>query len=470
MNTKTNELRMIKIETLIKDQNHPRKESGDLGSLIESLTIDGHITPITVVNAAGDKYHVVDGWRRVEALKTMDMETVSCVVYKELNEADIAHLSYILNTKQSSLTPIEKAVHIKRMIEKHDLTYTELEALGYGSKAQVCKFLGLLKLPSDSQDAIADGTLTVAHGTALLKSQNPEELTKMAIKRNWSAAKITKFIKDLDKKQNQEIKPAPASGVTEGADTSKIKDGSVDLICSVLNSGASSRKNRSYLEFQISEANRLLTDGGILALILHDMEDVAPVIQCLGKNTVSFEPVTEFSVQFISSDFEDKAKESVQKNGHANYTAQTESHPILILKKAGSRKISPELAEGSKLSVKEAVEFLRSGWVFEDQKTVLEEIFSRLIKMYSFKEDRVLDLFSMNKVVTEVAEKLGRMGLGDEKSEPAETVKEYTARQREELEASQPVKTTNESEDDDDIDYLALAFGLVCGSNLIEHA
>lgn len=368
----------------------------------------------------------------------MDMEKVSCVVYEGLKEAEIAHLSFALNTERANLTPIEKALHIKGMIEKHGLTYTELEALGYGSQAQVSKFLGLLKLPSNTQTAIADGTFTVAHGTALLKAQKPEELTKIAIKRNWSAAKITRFIKDLDKKQNQEIKPVPASGVAEGAETSKISDGSVDFICSILDSGAFSRKNRSYLEFQTSEANRILTDGGILALILNKMEDVASAIQCMTKQPVSFKPITEFTVQFISSDFEDKAKESVQKNGHANYTAQTTSHPILIFKKAGSRKISSELAEESKLSETEAVEYLRSGWTFENEKTILEDIFSRLIKMYSFKKDTVLDLFSMDKFVLDVAKKLGRRGPGDEKREPAETVKEYADRQLEELEANQP--------------------------------
>jgi hypothetical protein len=135
----------------------------------------------------------------------------------------------------------------------------------------------------------------------------------------------------------------------------------------------------------------------------------------------------------------------------------------------GSRKNSPELAEESKLSQKESVEYLRSGWVFEDENTVLADIFSRLIKMYSFKEDTVLDLFSMNKVVQDVAEKLGRRGLGDEKSEPAETIREYIARQQDELEANQPVKSKNEPEEDD-WDYEALAFGLGSTARMMEHA
>ncbi|WP_020590031.1 ParB/RepB/Spo0J family partition protein [Desulfobacter curvatus] len=432
MEKKDQKLEIIKLENLIKDPNHPRQESGNLESLTESLKCNGLLNPITVVKVAEDKYHVVDGWRRIEALKTMDMEKVSCVVYEDLKEANAAHLSYVLNTKRSNLTPIEKALHIKGMIEKHGLTYTELEALGYGSQAQVSKFLGLLKLPSNTQKAIADGTFTVAHGTALLKAQNPDELTKMAIKRNWSAAKITRFIKDMDKKQNQEIKPAPARGVTEGADTSKISDGSVDFICSVLDSGVFSHKNRSYLYFQTSEANRILTDGGILALILHKMEDVASVIQCLSKKTASFDPVTEFTIQFLSNDFENKAKESVQKNEHAGYTAQTASHPILIFKKVGSRKISPALAEESKLSEKEAVECLRSGWIFENEKATIEDLLSRLIRMYSFKEDIVLDLFSMNKVVLDVAEKLGRGKF--------ESMKEFVAKQLETTEENQTEK------------------------------
>ena len=458
----------IKIEQLIKDPNHPRQESGNLKSLIKSLKHDGLLTPITVVNVAEDKYHVVDGWRRIEALKTMDMEQVSCVVYEKLKEADIAHLSFVLNTGRANLTPIERALHIKRMIDKHGLTYTELEALGYGSQAQVSKFLGLLKLPSNTQEAIADGTLTVAHGTALLKAQNPDELTKMAIKRNWSASKITRFIEDLDKKQNQEIKPAPARGVAEGADTRKINDGSVDFICSFLDSPACSRKNRAYLEFQISEADRILSDGGMLALIFNDVEGCASVIPCLRKKTISFMPTTRFTLQLIPSKFENRAKEYVKNRKHTDYKPQTASCPILIFEKAGSRKISPELAEESKLSEKEAVEYLRSGWIFEDENNLEESPYARLIKMYSFKEDIVLDLFSINKIVQDVAEKLGRRVLGDEKSEHTGSVKEYPAKQLEELDENQQVKSQKEHENDDRY-YRTLALGLGYGANVMEY-
>ena len=424
MEKKAPKLQPVNLKDLKKSPGHARRETGDIKKLKENIEKNGVVNPPVLAITKNDTLDIIDGDGRIKACLELGIESLLCLVHEELTEMDMAHLSFVLNTERADITPIEKAFHMKRMIERYGLTYTEMEALGYGSQAHISRYLDLLTLPSNTQEAIADGRLTVAHGTALLKAQNPEALTEMAIKKNWSASKITSFIKNLDEKQNQEIKPAPARGVREGADTSKIKDSSVDFICSFLDSNACDRKNRAYLEHQIAEADRVLNNGGILALIFHDAEGCASVIPCLRKKTLSFTPMTRFTAQLIPSEFEDKAKEHVKNRKHTDYKPQTESCSILIFEKAGSREIAPELAEESKLSEKEAVEYLCSGWTFEHGKTILEDIFSRLIKMYSFKEDTVIDLFSMNKAVQDVAEKLERGGFGSVKEFSDRVLKE----------------------------------------------
>lgn len=104
-----------------------------------------------------------------------------------------------------------------------------------------------------------------------------------------------------------------------------------------------------------------------------------------------------------------------------------------------------------------------------------DELALRIIKMYSFVGETVLDPFLGSGTTIKVARELGREGIGYEReealyrgviesklegtlskedSEPKETLTEYSERQLEELEAIQPVKS-----DDDDRDYAALAFG-----------
>jgi ParB family chromosome partitioning protein len=91
-----NKIENVPFKSLVKDPNHPRQESGNLESLIASLRHDGLLTPITAVKVSDDKYHVADGWRRVEAAKAMGLKSISCYVYENMPEDEIAHKSYIL--------------------------------------------------------------------------------------------------------------------------------------------------------------------------------------------------------------------------------------------------------------------------------------------------------------------------------------------------------------------------------------
>lgn len=145
----------IRIEKLIKDPNHPRQESGSLESLISSIRHDGLMTPISAVKVSDKKYHVFEGWRRVEALKAMGQTEVSCFLYENLKDDETAHKSYILNTERSQLNEIEIALHIKKMRDDFGYSFRDLEIMGYGSPANISKQVKLLDLPTDVQEHIA---------------------------------------------------------------------------------------------------------------------------------------------------------------------------------------------------------------------------------------------------------------------------------------------------------------------------
>ncbi len=112
--TKTN-LVEININDLNKDPNHPRQERGNLEGLTRSIRHDGIMNPIVVQKIAEGSYLIIDGDRRVKVAKTLDYETVPCIVYEGLTPGESAHKSYILNTERNQLSAIERAQHIKRM-------------------------------------------------------------------------------------------------------------------------------------------------------------------------------------------------------------------------------------------------------------------------------------------------------------------------------------------------------------------
>ena len=94
---------------------------------------------------------------------------------------------------------------------------------------------------------------------------------------------------------------------------------------------------------------------------------------------------------------------------------------ILIFKKPGKpRKISPEIKEQSRLTKEEWKEYFIGHWVFggarqKDHEAVFpEELPRRLIRMFSFVDDTVLDPFMGSGTTAKVALDLNRNALGYE--------------------------------------------------------
>lgn len=366
------------------------------------------MNPPVLVKKEDGTLVTADGDRRITALLNLGIDCTLCLVYEGLTEVEVAHLSYFLNSLREDLNPIERALHLKAIINKWSLTYIQLQALGYGSKAQISKLIHLLDLPQKTQGKIAKKELNVAHGTALLKAQKPDKVAKLAVEKNWSAKKIVKFIEGLVKKQEGTIEILPEHKDLKGPNTTILEDGSVECIFSVLPSLALSNKNQAYLEFQVAEANRVLVKGGTLTICLETIEDRQFVSQLLNKNKFSFYPITEFIGQGVGPELKVKIKKHINSTTHAEYKAQTGCCSILIFQKLGSsRSVSSDVANESKLSPEEAVAYLQSAWTL-DLENALEEVISTIIKMNSFKGDNVLDLFTGNDTVNEVAKKLGR--------------------------------------------------------------
>ena len=94
---------------------------------------------------------------------------------------------------------------------------------------------------------------------------------------------------------------------------------------------------------------------------------------------------------------------------------------ILIFKKHGATpKVSPEVKERSKLTIEEWNTYFSGHWNFpgerQDKHLAMfpEELPRRLIKMFSFAGDMVLDPFLGSGTTAFVAQKLGRKWVGVE--------------------------------------------------------
>ena len=143
------ELTILDIGSITIPNFHPRVDYGSLEDLQGSMRRDGLQDPVLVFEIEPGRYGVIDGARRLKAALEMGWKEIACLVKTGLTEPDAAHLAFIKNHERKTLTPIEEALHIRRMREEYGFTMQELVVKGYaGSPAgisQTLKLLGLAK-------------------------------------------------------------------------------------------------------------------------------------------------------------------------------------------------------------------------------------------------------------------------------------------------------------------------------------
>lgn len=141
--------------------------------LVQSVRQNGIIQPI-IVRRSGTSFELIAGERRWRAAKAAGLSTVPAQV-RNVDSAKAFELSVIENIQRQDLNAIEKATAYKRLIETFELTQ-ELAAQRLGiNRSTMANVMRLLELPSEIQDAVSRGTISMGHARALLSLRTAEE-------------------------------------------------------------------------------------------------------------------------------------------------------------------------------------------------------------------------------------------------------------------------------------------------------
>jgi len=111
------ELPLDLIET---DPNQPRKvfdlrNGGDHSRLLKSVQHYGIEEPIKVSEIASERYLIMDGHRRFDCAKELELKTVPCRVYPKMNDGEFEARRYEMQNNRRGWRPIEKANAIHRI-------------------------------------------------------------------------------------------------------------------------------------------------------------------------------------------------------------------------------------------------------------------------------------------------------------------------------------------------------------------
>lgn len=158
------------------------EDKGRQARLASSLLESGQQSPVLVVKS-GDGYVLIDGYRRVSALRELGRDTVDALVLEQ-GETDALVLSHQLSSAQQR-SALEDGWLIRELHEQHGLSLDVLSRKLGRSKSWVSRRLGLVVgLPVRVQELVREGAICPHAAMKYLlplARANTEECERLAV-------------------------------------------------------------------------------------------------------------------------------------------------------------------------------------------------------------------------------------------------------------------------------------------------
>ncbi|MFH1983896.1 MAG: DNA methyltransferase, partial [Pseudomonadota bacterium] len=404
------------------------------------------------------KYGVYDGVRRLKSFQEFGWKRIPCLIKKGISEAEAAHLSYVKNVERKTLSAIEIARHILSMRDTFGYTLEELELKGYGSPASISNKLKLLDLPEKVQGLIQESKLSAAHGRELVKLPTKEEQQRMAIKIvdhdlnvRVSGARIDRYLskKRKEKKDRpKEIIPVgdiPGVYMKDARDMAELPDKCVHLIVTSppyhvgmeFEVGETFKEHLANVGAVMNECGRVLVPGGIMAINVGDItnfkgakgqsersqtELMAHRYQSfLRKHSIL---LTDTIIWTKQPAWSTKHNYLRDETPHCSYKILSNWEPIYIFRKKGERQVPPDdIVLQSKLTREQWMTYVNAIWDIKPDHNIHqdhpcpypEELVRRLVQMFSYVGDTVLDPMCGSGTTVYAAREMGREAIGYER-------------------------------------------------------
>jgi len=162
---------------LIDPPNPPSRQSlrePDIDDLAKSIAKVGQLDPI-LLQIRGDRYEVIFGHRRLLATRRNKESTIKAqVVDWPDDKIEMAKLAE--NIDRASITPIEEAFQIQRLLEIHNLTQAQIAIRLGKSESWVSKRKKMLEFADDLKEALQ--TEQIDYSVAALLQRIPDNVDR----------------------------------------------------------------------------------------------------------------------------------------------------------------------------------------------------------------------------------------------------------------------------------------------------
>lgn len=178
--TDKEEIIEVNISELRPNPYQPRKvfDKDALVELAKSIKEHGVFQPI-IIKKSIKGYEIIAGERRVRASKMAGLDKVPAII-RNLNDEQMMEIALLENLQRENLSAIEEAKAYKSLIDNLHLTQEQLSEKVGKSRSHVTNILGLLRLPAEVQDMVANKKISMGHARVLSKLESDEKIIAMA--------------------------------------------------------------------------------------------------------------------------------------------------------------------------------------------------------------------------------------------------------------------------------------------------
>jgi len=155
---------------------HPQADT----SMVESIYKFGQLSPVVVGLGQEDRYELIDGFKRLRALKQLGFEHVTAKLL-EVSIRALKAAMICLNWKKGSISDLEEAMVIHSLYHDDDLTQVEIATLLGRHKSWVCRRFSLIeRLCNEVLDHIRLGLIKTSIGRELARLPRGNQQTALS--------------------------------------------------------------------------------------------------------------------------------------------------------------------------------------------------------------------------------------------------------------------------------------------------
>jgi ParB family chromosome partitioning protein len=211
---------MIEIAKIRPNPFQPRADFDQqaLDELKESIRQKGVIQAVTVRKVEDGMYELISGERRIRASSELGLETIPAYILDVRTNEEMLELALIENLQREHLNPIEIAISYQRLMADVGLSPEDVAQKVSKDRTTVVNFLRLLKLPTQIQDSLRKGQLTMGHARALVAL--PETAVQLRfyeqiIKKDLNVRQVERLVREYGKKSERKPATPAARPVTD---------------------------------------------------------------------------------------------------------------------------------------------------------------------------------------------------------------------------------------------------------------